>query len=243
MEVAEGYNDLAGSFYGALMTWTWWQRGELRPLEPMFRDVIAQAPARLPHLVGGAGAHPRRGGDSDQAMADLEALADIGWEVVAKDQTEGVSLALAAAACGVLGAGTGTRRARVRADAALRGDGGGHPGAGGGCAGPADHYLGLLAAPAATRPGRSALRGGVPPGPPHGLAALRSGGRGGAGRTLRQRGREGEEERVAVLLRNAEETAMRWACTGWPGWPPADDRRDRRGGRPVEAGGGSSSSS
>ena len=28
-------------------------------------------------------------------------------------------------------------------------------------------------------------------------------------RTLRQRGREGEEERIAVLLRNAEESALR----------------------------------
>ena len=29
MEVAEGYNELALSFYGALMMWTWWQRGDL----------------------------------------------------------------------------------------------------------------------------------------------------------------------------------------------------------------------
>ena len=29
LEVAEGHNDLALSFYGALMLWTWWQRGDL----------------------------------------------------------------------------------------------------------------------------------------------------------------------------------------------------------------------
>ena len=29
LHVAEGHNELALSFYGALMMWTWWQRGDL----------------------------------------------------------------------------------------------------------------------------------------------------------------------------------------------------------------------
>ena len=33
VEVAEGHNELALSFYGALMMWTWWQRGDLAASE------------------------------------------------------------------------------------------------------------------------------------------------------------------------------------------------------------------
>jgi hypothetical protein len=144
-------------------------------------------------------------------MTDLDALGDIGWEVVAKDQTEGTSLALAAAACGVLGSRSRDHAATmyeqmrpyagttfvIRAPAAA-------------CAGPADHYLGLLAA----------ASGDLALAEVHFEAALRLAHRMGSppfeaaaevelARTLRQRGREGEGERIAVLLRNAEETAIR----------------------------------
>jgi hypothetical protein len=79
-----------------------------------------------------------------------------------------------------------------------------------GCAGPADHYLGLLAA----------AGGDLALAEVHFEAALRQAHRMGSppfaaaaevelARTLRQRGREGEGERIAVLLRNAEETAIR----------------------------------
>jgi DNA-binding SARP family transcriptional activator/tetratricopeptide (TPR) repeat protein len=211
MEVAEGHNDLVASFYGALMAWTWWQRGELGGLEQLFREVIEDSLAG--YLIVGASLaliHAETG-EHDQAMADLAALAEFGWEVVAKDQTEGVSLALSAAACGALGA-----RARdhasliyeqmrpyagtavvIRAPAAA-------------CVGPADQYLGLLA---------SAM-GDLALAEVHFEAALRLAHRMHSepfeaaaevelARVLRQRGREGEEERVAVLLRHAEESALR----------------------------------
>jgi hypothetical protein len=77
------------------------------------------------------------------------------------------------------------------------------------CAGPADHYLGLLAASS----GDLALA------EVHFDAAIRLANRMGSppfeaasevelARTLRQRGRE-SEERVAILLREAEETSLR----------------------------------
>jgi hypothetical protein len=78
------------------------------------------------------------------------------------------------------------------------------------CVGPADHYLGLLA----SSTGDLALA------EVHFEAALRLAHRMHSepfaaaaevelARILRQRGREGEEERVAILLRHAEESALR----------------------------------
>jgi hypothetical protein len=212
MEAAEGYNDLdlVVTFYGGLMVWTWWQREELVAFEPMFQDVIGQALEGYPVVLTVLALIHAEAGQPDRAMADLEALAQIGWDVVAKDQTEGASLALAAAACGVLGT-----RARDHASVLYEQM---RPYAGSAvvlrvpaaaCVGPADHYLGLLAA----------ATGDLALAEVHFEAAIRLANRMGAppfeaasevelARTLRQRGRE-SEERVAVLLRNAEETALR----------------------------------
>ena len=49
LHVAEGHDELALSFYGALMMWTWWQRGDLGAPGGTFRQVLAQAPDRVPH--------------------------------------------------------------------------------------------------------------------------------------------------------------------------------------------------
>jgi hypothetical protein len=214
MKAAEGYNDLAATFYGGLMVWTWWQREEVVALEPMFQEVIGQAIEGYPILLTVLALIHAEAGQPDRAMADLDALGQIGWDVVAKDQTEGLSLALAAAACGVLGvrardsasvvyeqmrpyAGTAVV---IRAPAAA-------------CVGPADHYLGLLAAATGDlalaevhfeAAIRLATRMGSPPFEAASEVEL--------ARTLRRRGREAEE-RVAVLLRTAEETALRLGLT------------------------------
>jgi hypothetical protein len=180
----------------------------------MFEVVIGQALEGYPILRAILALIHAEAGRPGEAMAHLEALALIGWEVVAKDQTEGMSLAVAAAACGALGAPArdyasdlyeqmrpyaGTAVAtRVPATA---------------CMGPADHYLGLLAG----------VTGDLALAEVHFEAAIRLVNRMGSppfeaasevelARTLRRRGREGEE-RVAVLLRNAEETALRLGLT------------------------------
>ena len=193
------------------MVWTWWQRDEVVALEPMFQEVIGQALEGYPILLTVLGADPRRGGATRPGDGDLEALALIGWEVVANDQTEGLSLALAAAACGVLGA-----RARDYASVLYE---------------QMRPYAGtavVIRVPATAlcrpgrplpraarrghrgpRAGRSALRSGDSAGQPHGLAALRSGGRSGVGADAAPDAAGRREERVAVLLRNAEETALR----------------------------------
>ena len=210
LEVAEGFNDLASNFYGALMMWTWWQRGELAGMEGTFRGVIAQTPSDYPMLWAALSLICAEAGDVDKAMAELAGLAAIGWEAVANDQSEGVSLALAAAACWRIGAPAAGHAARlyeqmrryagtavvIRAPASA-------------CVGPADHYLGLLA----TATGDLALA------EVHFEAALRLARRMHSppfvaaaevqlARTLRHRGRDGEEERVAHLLRSAEEAAV-----------------------------------
>ncbi|HEY2435940.1 MAG TPA: BTAD domain-containing putative transcriptional regulator [Solirubrobacteraceae bacterium] len=210
MAAAEGYNDLVLSFYGGVMVWTWWQRDEVVVLEPMFQEVIGQALEGYPILRTVLALIHSEAGDLDRAMAHLDALAEIGWDVVAKDQTEGMSLALTAGACGVLGT-----RAREHAQLVYEQM---RPFAGTAiairppataCMGPADHYLGLLAA----------ASGDLALAEVHFEAAIRLANRMGSppfevaskvelARILRQRGREGDE-RVAVLLRNAEETALR----------------------------------
>jgi len=211
MEMAEGYNDMALSFYVALMLWTWWQRGELAALGNTFREAIAEAPADHPVVRAAAALVRAEAGEPETALAQLQALSKSGWETIAEDQTEGVSLAITAAACGTVGyrardhAGQVYEHMRpyagtavvIRAPAAA-------------CLGPADHYLGLLAA----------ATGDLALAEVHYEAALRLARRMRSepfataaevelARTLRQRGRPGDEERVAGLLRAAEESALR----------------------------------
>ena len=210
LEVAEGHNELALSFYGALMMWTWWQRGHLAASDTAFREVIAQAPARYPMVSAVLALAHAEAGDTDAALAQLRVLAAIGWDYLADDQTEGVALSLAAAACSVIGGGARDFAPRVyeamrphagtaivvRAPAAA-------------CFGPADHYLGLLAG----------TMGDLALAEVHHEAALRLARRMGTppfvaaaevelARTLRQRGRNADQERIAVLLRSAEEAAL-----------------------------------
>ncbi len=136
-------------------------------------------------------------------------LEDIGWDNVG-ERSESVTLALAAAACGVLGI-----RAR---DIALRIYEEMRPYAGTAvvirppavaCLGPADYYLGLLAM----------TSGDLALSQVHFEAALRLGLRMRSApfvaaaevelaRVLRRRHRGDEGERVAVLLRSAEESAL-----------------------------------
>jgi predicted ATPase len=211
MELAEGYNDMILSFYVALMLWTWWQRDELAVLGNTFREAIAEAPADYPVVHAATALVRAEAGEPEEALAELQALSEMGWETIADDQTEGVSLAITAAACGTIG-----YRAREYAQAVYQ-----HmrPYAGtavvirapaAACVGPADHYLGLLA---------SAM-GDVSLAEVHYEAALRLARRMHSepfataaevelARTLRQRGRPGDDERVAALLRTAEESALR----------------------------------
>ena len=210
LEVAEGHNELAVSFYGALMLWTWWQRGDLTRSGRVLREVAAQTPSEYPTVQAALALVHAEAGDAEGSLCQLRSLAGLGWENVADDQSEGVSLAMAAAACSVLGAPASgfasplhevMRRYAgtaivVRAPAAA-------------CLGPADHYLGLLAG----------TMGDLALAEVHHEAALRLARRMGSppfvaaaevelARTLRQRRPTGDEERVAVLLRSAEESAL-----------------------------------
>ena len=209
LEVAEGHNELALSFYGALMMWTWWQRGEMAPPDAAFRAVLAQAPPEYPTVSAVLALAHAEAGETEAALAQLRALEALGWEQVADDQSEGVSLAVAAAACSIIG--QPARDFAPRIYEALR------PYAGtvvvlrapaASCVGPADHYLGLLAG----------TMGDLALAEVHHEAALRLARRMGSppfvaaaevelARTLRQRRRPGDEQRVAVLLRSAEESA------------------------------------
>ncbi|MFZ0249627.1 MAG: BTAD domain-containing putative transcriptional regulator [Acidimicrobiales bacterium] len=210
LDVAEGHNELALSFYGVLMLWTWWQRGDLGASDGMFREVLAQAPTEYPTVTAVLALAHAEAGATEASLRQLRVLADFGWGNVADDQAEGVSLAAAAAACAVLGEPAGDYAPHlyeamrpyagtavvVRAPAAA-------------CLGPADHFLGLLAG----------AMGDLALAEVHHEAALRLARRMGSppfvaaaevelARTVRRRRPDADKERVALLLRNAEEAAL-----------------------------------
>ena len=186
LEESEGYNDQALTFYGALMMWTWWQRDDFASPSGTFREVAAQAPVAYPTVRAALALFDAESGATDESLASLRALSDLGWINAADDRTEGVALALAAAACSVVG--DGSRDYALHLYQEMRPYGGTvivarAPAAA--CLGPADQYLGLLAAVM----GDLAAHRGPPRGlattrPPDGLRTVRRGGRGRAGPNL-----------------------------------------------------------
>jgi len=210
MAVAQGYNELVRPFYAALMWWTWWQRGDLATSFEGWRIGVDEAPVEYPSVRAALALFHGEAGDTERALEELRSLEDIGWHSAAADLTEGVSLAMAAAACSAIGepaaelavsiydgmrAFAGTIIV-IRAPAVA-------------CVGPADQYLGLLAA----------IMGDLALAEVHYQAALLMAHRMASppfvaaaevelGRTLRRRRPEEEAERVAVLLRAAEESAL-----------------------------------
>ena len=120
LEVAEGHNELALSFYGALMVWTWWQRGDLAASDAALREIIGQARTEYPTASGALALVLAEAGDTESALNQLRSLADLRWESMADDQTEGMSMSMAAAACSVIGvAASDFAVAYLRGDAAL----------------------------------------------------------------------------------------------------------------------------
>jgi CRP-like cAMP-binding protein len=173
--------------------------------------MMGDAASDYPVLLAALALVHAEAAQPDEAMAVLDRLAVLEWVNVAEDPTEGMSLAMAAAACGTIGSRSRDHATNIYEQ--LR------PYAGTAvvvrapvtaCFGPADQYLGLLAA----------IMGDLALAEVHFEAALRLARRMRSApfaaaaevelaRTLRQRGRGGEEERVAVLLRHAEEAGVR----------------------------------
>jgi len=210
LDAADGHNTLALGFYAALMVWTWWQRDELASLLSAVREVVAHGPGDSPSVAAAQALANAESGELVEALGRLRWLSDTGWECVG-GRSEGVTLALAAAATCALGTRGLDEVFRVYEE--LR------PFAGtaivirppaAACLGPADHYLGMLAAAAgdlalAEVHFEAALRLARRMASPPFVAAAEVE----LARTLRQRGREGEGERVAALLRSGEESALR----------------------------------
>ena len=210
LEAADGHNELALGFYGALMAWTWWQRDELGSVMDIFRAVIAGAAADYSTVWAGLALARAELGEMEEALSQLHSLSKLGWEHIARDPSEGVSVAFVAAACGTLG--TAARDIALRVYEVMRPYAGTAivvRGPAAACLGPADQYLGLLAA----------ASDDLALAEVHFEAALRLARRMRSApfvaaaevelaRTLRRRGR-GDAERVAALLRSAEESALR----------------------------------
>jgi DNA-binding SARP family transcriptional activator/tetratricopeptide (TPR) repeat protein len=208
LDAAAGYNELAGGFNAALMIWTWWQRDELGSQPSTLRQALAHAPEDSPSVRAGFALAQAEAGEAETALAGLDRLSEIGWENVGH-RSEAFTLALAAAA-GSIGSSAGDQALRIYEQM--------RPYAGtaivvrppaAGCLGPADTYLGMLAE----------AGGDLALAEVHFEAALRLARRMRSApfaaaaevelaRTLRRRGRD-EGERVAVLLRGAEESALR----------------------------------
>jgi DNA-binding SARP family transcriptional activator/tetratricopeptide (TPR) repeat protein len=209
LETGQGYNEMAFSFYGALMAWTWWQQDGLATLAETARFVMAESSEDFPILQAVLALVEAETGNADTALRQLDMLAALGWDRVSNDLTEGTSLAFAAATCATVGKAS---HHALNVYEVLRPYGGTAlvlraPGTA--CVGPADHYLGLLAAALGDLAlaevhfeGALGLAHQMRAEPFVVAAEVE------LARTLRQRGRDGDEERVAVFLRHAEESAL-----------------------------------
>ena len=183
LEAARGHSELALSFYGVLMAWTWWQRDELASVVDVFTAVIEEAPADYSTVWAGLALVRAEVGETEEALAQLHSLSELGWEHIAHDPSEGVSIAFVAAACGTIGRAARRHRAPgLRGDAPLRRHGhrGPRPGRGLSRAG---RPVSRAARRRRGRPGSrgGALRGCAAARPPHAVRTLRRGGRSGAG--------------------------------------------------------------
>jgi hypothetical protein len=196
--------------YGAHMWWTWWQRGDFSSSSEEFRLSVDSAPVGYPGVHAASALFHGEAGETGRALEELGAMADIGWHGTAAELTEGASLAMAAGACSAVGEPASELAASIydgmrafagttiviRAPAVA-------------CVGPADQYLGLLGATlgdlalAEVHFEAALLMARRLESPPFIAAAEVE-----LGRTLRRRRPEEEAERVAVLLRAAEESAL-----------------------------------
>ena len=190
------------------MMWTWWQRSELAGMEGRFREVITRQPSDYPMVRAALSLICAEAGDVDRATTRVGRARSHrmggGGERPVRGRVARVGRG------GVLGHRIACFRARgadLRADAPLT--------AGtavvirapaSACVGPADQYLGLLA----TATGDLALA------EVHFEAALRLARRmhsppfvAAAEVQVAPQDHAGEEERVAQLLRSAEEAAVR----------------------------------
>jgi tetratricopeptide (TPR) repeat protein len=207
---ARDYHELARNLYAAVMWWTWWQRGELSRPDHELREAVAQAPDVYPAVYATQALAQAEAGESEQAVESLRQLLELDWKDNLWEVSLGLDLAIAAAACGVLR--TPPREFSTRIYEWMRQLAGTvivmRPPAMA-CAGPADLYLGVLAA----------TMGDLALAEVHFEAALNLARRMRAptfevaaevalARTLRRRRPEAEASRVATLLRHAEESAL-----------------------------------
>ncbi len=209
-EAAREYHDLARNLYAAVMWWTWWQRGELSRPDHELREAVAQAPDVYPAAYGALALAQAESGEADEAVAALRSFLDLEYPGSSVEMSLGHELTIAAAACGSLR--TPPREISSRIYEGMR------PLAGTvivmrppamACAGPADQYLGVLAA----------TMGDLALAEVHFEAALSLARRMRAptfevaaevalARTLGCRRPEAEAGRVAQMLRHAEESAL-----------------------------------
>ncbi len=213
-ELALGSLRALGGFaeevFGTLMWWTWWQQGTLASPEHRFRHIVMRSEASDPSKLAVLAHLHAEAQESDQALEHLQSLEDLGWPDPRADLIEGIVPAVAsAAACSVRGAPPGLLLRLYECLSPFAGTVIMVRGPSFGCAGPADQYLGLLA----RQSGDLALA------EVHFEASLRLARHMGAApfaaaaevelaRTLRQRRPDEEATRIAVMLRNVEESAL-----------------------------------
>jgi tetratricopeptide (TPR) repeat protein len=145
LTLAERHDELALSFYGAQMLWPWWQKDVLPTMEAAFNAILEQAPSDYAITRAALALLLAETGRIDGARAQLQRLSAGDFAAVADDQTDGLAIAVLAPVCEAVGDADAAKQLYARME----------PYAGriitvrppsGLCFGPADHYLGLLAA-------------------------------------------------------------------------------------------------
>jgi DNA-binding SARP family transcriptional activator len=145
LTLAERHDELALSFYGAQMLWTWWQKDVLPTMEAAFNAILEQAPSDYAITRAALALLLSETGRIDGARGQLQRLSVGQFAAVADDQTDGLAMAVLAPVCEATGDGDAAKLLYARME----------PYTGrmitvrppsGVCFGPADHYLGLFAA-------------------------------------------------------------------------------------------------
>jgi tetratricopeptide (TPR) repeat protein len=144
LTLAERHDELALSFYGAQMLWSWWQKDVLPTMEAAFNAILEQAPSDYAITRAALALLLAETGRLDAAQAQLNRLSADDFAIVVDDETDGLAIAVLAPVCEAVGDADAAKLLYARME----------PYAGsivtvrppsGLCFGPADHFLGVLA--------------------------------------------------------------------------------------------------
>jgi len=103
LSLGVGQTDLALSYYGSQMLWTWWQQGKLPVIESALAEVFEQAPDVFPAVRAAVALVAAENDRLDDAARELDHLCNLGLVSLARDPSWPVLMTLLVPVVAVLG--------------------------------------------------------------------------------------------------------------------------------------------